>query len=309
MTYSIVGWNSREGAYGAAVASHVLACGAQVPLAWTGIGAAVSQARASAGAQARALEMLRDGLQVSEALAELMRSDPDAPERQMALVDHRGRVASFSGDHCIAWAGARTGPGFSVQGNVLAGPGVLGAMANRFVDSPELPLAELLVECLAAGAAAGGDRRGQQSAALVVISGGEAGGAILDLRVDDNPRPLEELQRLVHIAATHSRLPSEHALVRLESNTAELLQHALERAGLGPGMWDGMRMARGESRARALPAVGSPAPYPGGWNSDWQRALVTWMELLNLEAWVAAPGWIDQRVIEIAKQVARGESG
>jgi uncharacterized Ntn-hydrolase superfamily protein len=57
-----------------------------------------------------------------------------------------------------------------------------------------------LIECLAAAQAAGGDRRGQQSASLLVVER-DAGYAhlsdsVVDLRVDDHPRPITELRRL-----------------------------------------------------------------------------------------------------------------
>jgi uncharacterized Ntn-hydrolase superfamily protein len=50
------------------------------------------------------------------------------------------------------------------------------------------------------GEAAGGDKRGKQSAALLVVRpGGGLGGLndrYLDLRVDDHPQPVEELERI-----------------------------------------------------------------------------------------------------------------
>jgi uncharacterized Ntn-hydrolase superfamily protein len=45
-----------------------------------------------------------------------------------------------------------------------------------------------------AGEAAGGDKRGQQAAALLIH--GEEEWSDLDLRVDDHPDPLAELERL-----------------------------------------------------------------------------------------------------------------
>jgi uncharacterized Ntn-hydrolase superfamily protein len=64
-----------------------------------------------------------------------------------------------------------------------------------------------LIECLAAAQAAGGDRRGQQSASLLVVElkGGYAGlsDVLVDLRVDDHERPIEELRRIYGL---HRRL-------------------------------------------------------------------------------------------------------
>jgi uncharacterized Ntn-hydrolase superfamily protein len=74
------------------------------------------------------------------------------------------------------------------------------ALAETFEGTTGAPLAERLLDCLDAAQAAGGDRRGQQSASLLVVErdGGYAGlsDVVLDLRVDDHERPLEELRRL-----------------------------------------------------------------------------------------------------------------
>ena len=64
-----------------------------------------------------------------------------------------------------------------------------------------------LIDCLAAAQVAGGDRRGQQSASLLVVeqNGGYAqlSDVLVDLRVDDHPKPIEELRRLYTL---HHRL-------------------------------------------------------------------------------------------------------
>src|SRR5581483_8157181 len=103
--------------------------------------------------------------------------------------------------------GPRTGPGYAAQGNILVGAETVAALAATFEATPRLPLANRLLECLAAAQAAGGDRRGQQSASLLVVerNGGYGGlsDVAVDLRVDDHERPIEELRRLFHM---HERL-------------------------------------------------------------------------------------------------------
>jgi uncharacterized Ntn-hydrolase superfamily protein len=105
------------------------------------------------------------------------------------------------------WAGGLAGPGFAAQGNILVGEETVAALATTFTATHGQPLAERLLECLAAAQAAGGDRRGQQSAALLVVEqdGGYAGlsDSLVDLRVDDHPQPVSELARLY---AMHSLL-------------------------------------------------------------------------------------------------------
>ena len=57
-----------------------------------------------------------------------------------------------------------------------------------------------MLDCLDAAQAAGGDSRGQQSAALLVVQRdagyAELSDSLVDLRVEDHERPLEELRRL-----------------------------------------------------------------------------------------------------------------
>ena len=98
------------------------------------------------------------------------------------------------------WAGGITGPCFAAQGNILVGEETVTALATTFTATAGRPLAERLIQCLAAAQAAGGDRRGQQSAALLVVErdGGYAhlSDTLVDLRVDDHETPITELARL-----------------------------------------------------------------------------------------------------------------
>src|SRR5207344_518015 len=92
-------------------------------------------------------------------------------------------------------------------------------------------LAERLLDCLDAAQAAGGDSRGQQSAAILVVErdGGYAGlsDSVVDLRVDEHPRPLEELRRIyvMHQAIFGKTPPDEWLDVdgELAAELAELL--------------------------------------------------------------------------------------
>ena len=76
------------------------------------------------------------------------------------------------------------------------------AMARTF-ETSEGPLAERLLAALEAGQNAGGDARGQQAAALLVVQEGAGYGGFndvkIDLRVDDHPTPITELQRIYQV--------------------------------------------------------------------------------------------------------------
>ena len=130
----------------------------------------------------------------------LTEADENRAQRQLGIVDGQGRAASYTGAECNDWAGHRTGAGYAAQGNILVSAATVDALAETFESSADRPLAERLLDCLDAAQAAGGDSRGQQSAAILVV-GPEQGYAglsdvVVDLRVDDHERPLEELRRL-----------------------------------------------------------------------------------------------------------------
>jgi uncharacterized Ntn-hydrolase superfamily protein len=133
-------------------------------------------------------------------VATLTDADEGRADRQVGVVDAQGGGATYTGSDCMEWAGGLAGPGFAVQGNILVGEETVAALATTFTATHGRPLAERLLECLAAAQAAGGDRRGQQSAALLVVEkdGGYAGlsDSLVDLRVDDHAQPVAELARL-----------------------------------------------------------------------------------------------------------------
>jgi uncharacterized Ntn-hydrolase superfamily protein len=205
MTYSLVAYDGGE-QWGVAVQSKFLAVGSVVPWAEPHVGAIATQAYANPRYGPEGLALLRDGLRAHEVLERLVDADDGRSERQLGIVDRHGNSASFTGPDCLDWAGARTGRGYTAQGNILVGPETVDALAETF-EAATGSLAERMIEALAAAQAAGGDRRGQQSASLLVVerNGGYAqmSDVLVDLRVDDHETPIEELRRLYGL---HDRL-------------------------------------------------------------------------------------------------------
>lgn len=199
-TFSIVGYDPTTGDLGIAVQSKFLAVGSVVPWAKAGVGAIATQSKANTTYGPRGLEMLAKGVTPVEVTRRLTIPDTEREVRQLGVVDAKGRSAAFTGKECLEWAGNESGPNFTVQGNILAGPEVVRDMSRAFRETKG-ELAERLVAALEAGQAAGGDRRGQQSAALLVVRAkGGYGGAndrYIDLRVDDHAAPITELKRLL----------------------------------------------------------------------------------------------------------------
>ncbi len=206
-TFSIVAADPDAGEVGVAVASRFFAVGSVVPWARAGAGAVATQSNANTTFGPRGLDLLERGVGPQETLGALLRSDPDRDGRQVGIVAMDGRSVSYTGTGCTAWAGGRAGPGYAVQGNILAGEAVVAALEKRFLETKGQPLAERLLAALVAGDAAGGDRRGHQSAALVVVRdrGGYNGftDRAIDVRVDDGPDPIAEIARLTRLAVVN----------------------------------------------------------------------------------------------------------
>src|ERR1700751_5710345 len=199
-TYSIAACDLAARQWGVAVQSKFLAVGSVVPWAEPEVGAIATQAYANPRYGPNGLALLRDGLSASEVVERLTSEDEGRDQRQLGIVDAAGASASWTGRHCPDWAGHGTGPGYAAQGNILVGEETVGALVTTFEANAHLPLAQRLIECLTAAQAAGGDRRGQQSASLLVVEkdGGYAGlsDVVIDLRVDDHARPIQELRRI-----------------------------------------------------------------------------------------------------------------
>jgi uncharacterized Ntn-hydrolase superfamily protein len=203
-TFSIVAADPEHRQVGVAVQSKYFAVGAVVPWARAGVGAVATQALGLARFGPLILDALAAGARPPAALERALADDPLSARRQVGVVHADGETAQHTGAECLTWAGGRTGPGYAVQGNILAGPAVVDEMARAFAATAG-PLAVRLVTALEAGQAAGGDSRGQQSAALVVEQAGyrdlsnEGIDRIFDLRVDDHPSPIVELRRLLDL--------------------------------------------------------------------------------------------------------------
>ena len=243
MTFSLVACDREKGQWGVVVASKFLAVGAVVPWAKADVGAVATQAFANLTYGPGGLDLLASGASAQETIDRLTAADADFEQRQIGVVDAKGGSASFSGSGCFTWAGGRAGAGYAAQGNLLAGPQVVAALAETF-EATEGPLVERMLAALQAGDEAGGDRRGRQSAAVIVRqTGGGYGGnndILIDLRVDDHPDPVTELQRLYAIQdLLFGRTPDAN-LIPLEQVQAEVSE-LLGKVGYGGELESGLR--------------------------------------------------------------------
>ena len=123
---------------------------------------------------------------------------------------------------------------------------------------------------LHAGEGAGGDRRGRQSAAVLVRRGD--GTDPIDLRVDDHPEPLAELERL-------------HAAYRLVYETAPV------------EAWTPVDAALAVRIRAALNAAGHSVDAEGPWDGALERALAAWVFDENLDGRWAGGDRVDPAVL------------
>jgi len=193
MTWSIVARDA-SGAFGVAVASRFFAVGALCPYASSRVGALSTQALVNPLYAPAALDALARHVDPAEIVRALTQADAGRDHRQLHVIDNAGRIAAHTGAACIDWCGHHAGSGYSVAGNMLAGPRVLADTAAAFEANRALPFAERLIAAMEAGEAAGGDKRGKQAAALLVYT--TESYPALDLRVDDHAEPIDELRRL-----------------------------------------------------------------------------------------------------------------
>lgn len=233
-TFSISAFDVKAQAWGVAVASKFPAVGAVVPWTKAGAGAVATQSAANTTFGPRGLELMSSGLSAEETLAKLLAHDKGREDRQVGLVDKKGKSATFTGKSCSDWAGGLNGPGYAIQGNMLADSEVIRQMEHTFLDAKgELP--ERLFSALEAGNNAGGDRRGRQSAAISVVKARAGFGGFndrwVDYRVDDHLNPIERLGELLELHRLYFGKSPKSERVKLEGKVVKEIQQIMK--GLG----------------------------------------------------------------------------
>ncbi len=279
-TYSIVARDPATGNLGVAVQSHYFSVGGVVPWAESGVGAVATQSFAEPAYGPRALGLMKEGLSAPEALARLVAADAGRDVRQVGMVDAAGRAAGHTGLKCIDAAGHVTGPGYSVQANIMDSTTVWGAMSRAYeeaVASGAGDLADHLLVALDAAEREGGDLRGKQSAALLVVRAEPSAepwtDRLFDLRVEDHPEPLVELRRLVRLQRAY-RLTDEGDKYMAEGRVEDAAAAYAAAGRLDPGnvelkFWQAATLWVAGDRARATELFSAVFASPGG--DDWRR--------------------------------------
>jgi uncharacterized Ntn-hydrolase superfamily protein len=271
---------------GVAVQSHWFSVGPLVPWIEPGVGAVATQASLEVSYGPRGLALLGGGADPQAALTELLEADELSAVRQVAIVDAAGRAAAHTGDQCMAHAGHITGEGVSCQANIMASADVWPAMLNAFEEAQGSPLARRLMAALHAAEAAGGDLRGRQSAAIVVAPGtGEPWERVLSLRVEDDPDPLGELDRLLVLdeAYRYAGAGDDHVAAGERDEAARLYQRAHELVPESHELrfWAGLGAAQHGQVDDGLALIASAIAQQPGWRKLLGR--------LPADMWPVAP--------------------
>jgi uncharacterized Ntn-hydrolase superfamily protein len=199
MTYSIVALDRETGDLGVAVQTYWFGVGTMVPWVEPGVGAIATQSFVEPSYGPKGLDLMRSGRDAPAALNELLAADEGREARQVAFVDARGNVAAHSGSGCVVAFGNVAGDAVSCQANMMERDTVWDAMLAAYTSTTG-DIAARMMAALKAAEAEGGDMRGRQSAAMLIAPGeGEPWDRSIDIRVDDSQKPIEELERLLHL--------------------------------------------------------------------------------------------------------------
>jgi len=284
-TFSIVARDPANGDLGVAVQSKFPNVRVAVPFAKAGVGAVATQSFANSDFGTKGLKLLALGATPQEALAIIGRDDADLQDRQVGIVDARGRTATFTGKKCFAWAGGRTGTDYAIQGNILVSEATVDAMEKAFLQTKG-PLAQRLLASIKAGAEAGGDKRGRQSAALLVVRDGASydgkSDTYVDISVYDAPDPIAEILRLYELQKIHFERSDPKDVVAITGDDARYLQRLLARKGFHKGRTDGV------------------------WDEASTAALADYMGWENYDTRIRRDGRIDRRILELIRQKEGG---
>jgi uncharacterized Ntn-hydrolase superfamily protein len=293
-TFSIVGIDLQNGDVGVAVQSKFPNVRPIVPWAQAGVGAIATQSFINVSYGPKGLTLMRNGASAEEALRILIENDSARDSRQVGIVDMKGNAASWTGRDCFDWAGAITGTGsggkgmvvtgkgFAAQGNTLVGKETVEALANTY-QKTQGSLADKLVAALVAAGKAGGDRRGEESAALLVKRAGAGYDGTtddyIDISVYDNPKPLQELERLYKLHKLYFFRSDPKNLITIDASICRELQEIMSnKAYKGFVFYDG--------------------PINGVFDAKTKKALQDFMGWENYDVRIRQDDQIDKEVLQ-----------
>jgi len=138
-TFSICAYDSLTGQLGSAGATCIQASTSAYIISDVvpGVGVVHTQAAWIQANKTYAHSLLVLGLPPQQIIDSLIAHDQggDATIRQYGVVDVNGNSAGYTGINCMDYKNHVTGPGYSIQGNILLGQVVLDSMESRFLNT------------------------------------------------------------------------------------------------------------------------------------------------------------------------------
>ena len=279
-TYSIVAKDSVTGDIGVAVQSHWFSVGSVVTYGEAGVGVVATQSLVNPSYGPKGLALMAQGLSPEQALNALLANDTGEMYRQVAFLNAEGDVATHTGHLCIEAAGDRQGKYFSVQANMMLKNTVWDAMANAF-ETTTGTLDERILAALKAAENEKGDIRGRQSAAILIVKGEATGNSwedtVMDLRVEDNPNPIAELEHLIKIHKAYDFMnKGDLAMEEGDSKKAEALYLSAQQLfpdNLEMQYWYAINLLNNKQFDKAHPILKSIFKQDDNWRELTQRLM------------------------------------
>ena len=292
-TFSIVAVDPSTGETGVVVTTRNPCVGNAVPWVRAGVGAVATQGGTRVEYGVDLLDRLEKGLSPQEALDQVVAADEGRENRQVGVIDSKGRSAQWTGKNQYGaekqgdWVHMRKGPTFAVQGNSLVSPKVVDAVAESFQASEGSirALADRLIEALAAGHALGGDgRHGETQSAAVLVADPRPGmsrrpdGITVNINVCEHPEPVGELRRIYDTASETLGFRTLEQFAGRDVLALKLMLHALGYYRPGD---------------KEIPLTGTGA------NVYTEEAVAALDKFRADQEWgTTVPGYVDARVIE-----------
>ena len=260
-TFSIVARDTTTGEMAVGVQSHWFSVGTVVSWGQSGVGVVATQSLVNISFGPNGLKLMIEGKNAEEAMETLIAEDEGRDYRQLAIIDNDGQIGTYTGKKCIASAGHYTGKIYSVQANMMLNDRVVPAMAEAYEQNTDLPLAERIMAVLKAAQEAGGDIRGKQSAALIVVGPERISETWLDkkidLRVDDHPGPIKELERLLKVHRAYEYMNRGDVALENEDMVAALKEYGIAETMFPENpefiFWTAVALANHNRMEEALP--------------------------------------------------------
>ena len=265
---SIAGYDPETGEVGIAMASRFFAVAPIAVHVRADVGAVATMGGSPYKDANEMLDWLEEG-ETPEGVIERLRDryGDEWGGGQINIVDVKGRSISATGTESM-WKGQRFGKNYATSGNILAGPEVVDGFADTFerTEGSGMPLAERLLQAVAAADRAGGDARGRMGATLVVKKkrpgglGPQNTDDYVNLRIDNSTRAIHDLENLYYRwRSIRNQEPGFRVMGQSRGEDVKWLQRSLVEFGyLSPddqGAFDEDGNARGILNAATADAL------------------------------------------------------